>query len=83
MWIGTLSNPIMQRASRGGSSKPEHRLLLLVPSSLLIPGGLILYGLTSKPDHHWMIPIVGTGLSGAGLVMVYVSLTFRFPSDPR
>ncbi|KAK4623483.1 hypothetical protein CLAFUR0_07415 [Fulvia fulva] len=50
-----------------GWSEPEFRLWAFIPSAIIMPAGLILYGVTSAHGMHWIVPIVGTGFVGFGL----------------
>lgn len=39
----------------------------------LLPIGLFIYGWTTEYKVHWIVPIIATGLTGAGLIFSYVS----------
>jgi multidrug resistance protein len=41
---------------------PEYRIPLMVPGSMLIPSGLLIYGLTAAAHAHWIFPDIGTFL---------------------
>ena len=47
--------------------KPEYRLPLLWPGAITVPLGLFLYGWTAQYKVHWIVPILGTALLGAGV----------------
>ncbi|KAI0130139.1 major facilitator superfamily domain-containing protein [Xylariales sp. AK1849] len=55
-----------------GKSKPEYRLLPLVFSIPLLPIGLFVYGWTAQYKVHWIVPIIFTGFTGAGLIFAFV-----------
>lgn len=57
----------------GGDPKPEYRLPVMFLGGLVVPIGLFWYGWSAEAQVHWMVPIVGTGFVGAGLVLVFVS----------
>lgn len=57
----------------GGQSKPEYRLPPMAVGAFLVPIGLFWYGWTAEKQLHWILPILGTSLLGAGMVMVLVS----------
>lgn len=55
-----------------GERKPEFRLPLMIWSSFLTPAGLLFYGWTAQLKLHFMLPILGTVLVGAGLILIMV-----------
>jgi len=55
-----------------GESKPEYRLVTLVFGIPLLPIGLFVYGWTAQYKVHWIVPIVFTGFTGAGLIFSFV-----------
>ncbi|WPH00637.1 Hypothetical protein R9X50_00346700 [Acrodontium crateriforme] len=55
-----------KRPGRNGISEAEDRLWLLLPSALLNPAGLILFGIGSGEGWLWPRPYVGLGLIGFG-----------------
>ncbi|KAI5919324.1 major facilitator superfamily domain-containing protein [Camillea tinctor] len=55
-----------------GESKPEYRLLPLVFGIPLLPIGLFVYGWTAQYKIHWIVPIIFTGFTGAGLIFSFV-----------
>lgn len=57
----------------GGQRKPEYRLPLMVPAALTVPIGLFMYGWSAQYAVHWIVPIIGTGLVGVGLITTFVS----------
>ncbi|KAI0007343.1 major facilitator superfamily domain-containing protein [Xylariaceae sp. FL0662B] len=59
---------------KNGTSKPEYRLLPLVLGIPLLPIGLFVYGWTAQYKVHWIVPIIFTGFTGAGLIFSFVSL---------
>jgi MFS family permease len=61
----TSDRYIAQRAAKG-VLKPEDRLPLLILSGPVIAAGYIWYGWSSRPQLHWMVPIVGSGILGMG-----------------
>ncbi|KAF2114301.1 major facilitator superfamily domain-containing protein [Lophiotrema nucula] len=52
-----------------GSSKPSHRLLHMLISSILLPVGLILYGWTARSTVHWVVPLIGTAIVGCSMIL--------------
>lgn len=80
--FGLASDKLMKRmtAKNGGVMKPEFRFPPMIPASFLIPAGLFLYGWTAKYGVQWIVPIIGTGLVGAGLIGAFVSCPFQVSS---
>ncbi|TVY31977.1 Efflux pump [Lachnellula occidentalis] len=64
------SDKRMQRlaAGNGGVMKPEYRFPPMIPASFLIPAGLFIYGWTAEYAIHWIVPIMGMGLVGLGIM---------------
>ncbi|RDL40094.1 MFS general substrate transporter [Venustampulla echinocandica] len=61
------------RVNEGGELKPEYRLPVMVYGAILIPIGLFIYGWTAEKKSMWIIPIIGTGFVGAGMMATFVS----------
>ncbi|KAI1201554.1 MFS general substrate transporter [Nemania serpens] len=63
----------------GGDAKPvmipEYRLPYLPSASILVPVGLLIYGWTAYYHVHWVVPIIGTSITGIGIQIVYMSLS--------
>lgn len=72
---GATSDKLVTRLTErnGGQRKPEYRLPLMVPAAVLIPIGLFMYGWSAQYAVHWIVPIIGTGLVGVGLITSFVS----------
>jgi hypothetical protein len=58
----------------GGSAKPEYRLPVMFPGSLLVPIGLFVYGWTADKNVQWIVPIIGTAIFGVGMFSIFVSI---------
>ncbi|KAJ1547218.1 hypothetical protein HK405_006436 [Cladochytrium tenue] len=43
----------------GGVGCPEYRVPLMIPSSLVLPAGLIIYGWSAQYQKHWILPNLG------------------------
>ncbi|KAI1419092.1 cycloheximide resistance protein [Xylaria sp. FL1777] len=54
--------------------KPEYRLPLLPVGSICIPIGLFIYGFTAQAKVHWIVPIIGTGFTGIGNILIFFSM---------
>lgn len=66
---GPLNDRFVLFLSRrnNGFREPEFRLWSFIPSAVILPAGLIIYGATSARGLPWIVPVVGTGLVGFGL----------------
>lgn len=59
--------------ANGGAPVPEARLPLALIGSVLLPIGLFVFAWTNGPEIHWIVPIIASGVFGAGLVSVFLS----------
>ncbi|KAK5627547.1 hypothetical protein RRF57_003262 [Xylaria bambusicola] len=59
--------------ANGGAPVPEARLPLAVIGSVFLPIGLFIFAWTNGTNFHWIVPIVASGIFGAGLVAVFLS----------
>ncbi|KAF2151555.1 MFS general substrate transporter [Myriangium duriaei CBS 260.36] len=50
-----------------GYREPEFRLWTFLPSAIIMPAGLMLYGLGAAHGLHWIVPVIGMGFVGFGL----------------
>jgi hypothetical protein len=72
-FCGSQSDRIIKaKQAAGVTLKPEDRLPLLItlPSCLAIPFGLILYAWTTDKGIHWIVPQIGTAITGFGIIGV-------------
>ncbi|KAG4028225.1 hypothetical protein MFRU_023g00620 [Monilinia fructicola] len=46
------------------SAHPERRLIPAIPSMVILPAALFLYGWTLQVQAHWAVPVVATALAG-------------------
>lgn len=53
----------------GGIPTPEYRVPLMIPSIILIPTGLFLYGWAVQAHLHWSIVDLGIGIFGCGIIL--------------
>jgi len=53
-------------ARNGGVGRPEFRLVLMVPASIFLPVGLLLYGWGTKT--HWIVVDLGLFFVSAGMI---------------
>ncbi|KAI2621204.1 MFS general substrate transporter [Hypoxylon sp. NC1633] len=70
-WFRIAAEPVMRRMPPPLYGHPEGRLLPAVATTFLTPFGLFLFAWTSRPDIHWMVPIMG-------LMVLFVSVVIAF-----
>ncbi|KAH6645413.1 putative bicyclomycin resistance protein [Truncatella angustata] len=54
--------------------KPEYRLPTLPYGALMLPVGLFIYGWTAEYKVHWIVPIIGTAIVGAGNIVIFMAI---------
>lgn len=64
-------------AKHNGNPPPECRLIQGMVGAILCPVGLLLFGLTSFKNVHWMVPIVMIVFFAWGMSYIYSS-TFAY-----
>ncbi len=74
-FCGAVSDRLVVRLIKrnGGGARPEYRLPVMFIGALIVPIGLFLYGWTADKKVHWILPIIGTAIFGAGMFGVIVS----------
>ncbi|KAF2109038.1 major facilitator superfamily domain-containing protein [Lophiotrema nucula] len=60
------------KKKNGGEHKPEYRLPVMIIGACLVPIGLFMYGWTAEKKVQYVVPIVGTGFLGGGLVVIFM-----------
>lgn len=58
----------------GGVGKPEYRILLLIPGSIFLPVGLLIYGYGAQSHAHWIVLDIGLFLIAAGMISAFQSI---------
>lgn len=76
-------NRTAQKHIRRGDFEPEHRLPLMYPGAVAMPIGLFWYGWSAEFQTHWIVPILGTGIVGFGLLMLFVSHIIAITDRPE
>ena len=74
---GQIMNFLYQRLaerSSDGKGQPEFRVPILFVSTLLMSGGLFMYGWSAEKHTHWIVPNIGGGIFGFGTSMTFTSL---------
>ncbi|KAL4808632.1 major facilitator superfamily domain-containing protein [Aspergillus unguis] len=70
---GVLGNKIALAHTAKGIFRPESRLPPMMIGSWFIPIGLFWYGWSAQAKTHWIVPIIGTGVFGIGLMTVFMA----------
>ena len=82
-YTGVLGDKfVLQKARRnGGILESEHRLWLFAPSLLLIPGGLVLWGVGAAHHVHWFGCVFAMGVvSLANTIGLQLSVSYCIDS---
>lgn len=66
-----LNDMLYRRLKRKnhGVGKPEFRVPMMVPASLLVPIGLFWYGWSAQAHVHWILPNIGACIFCAGTIV--------------
>ncbi|KFA68964.1 hypothetical protein S40285_07005 [Stachybotrys chlorohalonatus IBT 40285] len=51
--------------------RPEFRVPLMVPTALITPAGLLLYGISAHFRIHWIVPNIGAAIFAGGLILSF------------
>lgn len=71
IWFRLKAEPVMRREPPPLYGFPESRLLPAVATGAFAPIGLFMFAWTSRPDIHWIVPIIG-------LMVLFVSIVIAF-----
>ncbi len=86
-YAGKLSDrEIRRKIAQGQQPQPEDRLpfIITVPASLTLPAGMFLYGWAVQAKLHWILPMIGTGITGFGMICIFMaSQTYLVDAHPR
>ncbi|OCH93097.1 multidrug resistance protein 4 [Obba rivulosa] len=58
----------------GGVGKPEYRIPALIFGSFFVPVGVFWYGWSAQAQIHWIMPIIGTGIFGFGMMATFLPI---------
>ncbi|KAL8806845.1 MAG: hypothetical protein Q9182_001105 [Xanthomendoza sp. 2 TL-2023] len=56
------------KSKNGGVGKPEFRIPIMIPGSILCPVGLFIYAWTSQYHTHWIGPNIGVVIFSMGVI---------------
>ncbi|KFX94318.1 hypothetical protein O988_06381 [Pseudogymnoascus sp. VKM F-3808] len=76
-YVGYFSDrTLVRRAAAGKTITPEDRLpfIITIPGSLTFPIGLFIYGWTAQEHVHWIVPQIGTAITGFGSILIFVGI---------
>ena len=76
-YVGYFSDrTLIKRAATGKTITPEDRLpfIITIPGSLTFPFGLFVYGWTAQEHVHWIVPQIGTAITGFGSILIFVGI---------
>lgn len=76
-YAGSLSDrAIKKKIAKNEKPEPEDRLpwYIALPGSLSIPVGLFIYGWGVDKHVHWIVPEIGTALTGYGMIIILMGI---------
>jgi MFS family permease len=95
LFVGTLvaisTDPLWHRlysrlAAKSATTPPppELRLLPAMAGGILVPVGIFWFAWTTYPSVHWIVPIIGSGVFGAGMLLSFSGVwTFLVDTYPH
>ncbi|KAI4231727.1 MAG: hypothetical protein L6R40_007648 [Gallowayella cf. fulva] len=78
-YVRLVRNREVNGGEKGGT-EPEFRLPPAIAGGILVPIGLFWFGWTTSSSVHWIVPIMGSTVFGAGMLLVF-SGVFTFLVD--
>ncbi|KAI1776631.1 MFS general substrate transporter [Hypoxylon cercidicola] len=75
-WFRLKVEPAMRREPPPLYGHPESRLFPAVLTAFLAPTGLFIFAWTSRPDIHWIVPILGLMVLFIGVVVSFQCMNF-------
>jgi MFS family permease len=76
-YMGKFSDrSVIKHTAAGKPATPEDRLPLVVtlPGALTFPIGLFLYGWSVEYRLHWIVPQIGTAVTGFGSILIFIGI---------
>jgi DHA1 family multidrug resistance protein-like MFS transporter len=64
---------------KNGISNHEYFMLPAMVGSFFLPVGLFIFAWTSRPDIHWIVPLIGVTIFVTGTVYVFQSVFLYIP----
>ncbi|KAJ5915292.1 hypothetical protein N7454_011046 [Penicillium verhagenii] len=72
---GAVADHIARTHTARGCFAPESRLLPMMVGCWFMPVGLFWYGWAAESNTPWIVPILGLGVFGIGLMSVFMSVS--------
>lgn len=69
---GFYSDTFVKRKRQSGVPKPEDHLVPVILGAILIPISFFFYGWTAYYKTHWIVPIIGSGFFGLGMLCAFM-----------
>lgn len=86
-YAGRLSDrEIRRKVSLGQEPVPEDRLpyIITIPACSTLPAGMFLYGWAIQAKLHWIVPMIGTSLTGFGMICIFMAAqTYLVDAHPQ
>jgi MFS family permease len=76
-YVGSFSDKTLKkRAAAGKTITPEDRLppSITIPGAITFPVGLFIYGWTAEARVHWLVPQIGTAITGFGSILIFIGI---------
>jgi len=73
-WQNNYLRLVKKREREGGEpggSEPEYRLPPAIIGAFLVPIGLFWFAWTTYASVHWIVPIIGSAVFAAGMLLVF------------
>ena len=77
--LSIYQEKIARRTGKLGAT-PEGRLYFACVESACMPIGLFMFGWTSTPGIHWIVPTIAIGIATIGIFTIYLSV-FNYLAD--
>ncbi|KAL1708221.1 major facilitator superfamily domain-containing protein [Schizophyllum commune] len=73
----------LSKKHNNGKGKPEYRVPVLIVGSFFVPIGIFWYGWSAQARIHWIMPIIGSGIFGFGIlpIQLYLVDTFTYAAS--
>ncbi|KAF6805695.1 MFS multidrug transporter [Colletotrichum sojae] len=72
-----ISGPLIDKvycalkARNNNTGLPEFRIPLMLPTAVVTPIGLLIYGIAAHFKIHWIVPNIGAAILAAGLILSF------------
>ncbi|KAL0469944.1 major facilitator superfamily domain-containing protein [Neurospora intermedia] len=86
VWTRVRNGLAEKRFKKTGIMKgePEDQLPPVIVGAPLITGGLFMFGFSTYPWVHWIVPIIGSSIFGLGMSFAFTGIfTFLVDAYPR